>query len=221
MRSTVILLTALIVSTALMISCSSPCPDATKYVVKQQTNTNKASGTNEIVDITQQTASAIPATPTIKQAEAKPEETLKKTVAPGNLPKCVDQFAATKKVWEKMKEAKEYYGDSEYIYDLGDQGYINGNPLEQMGGKPTPVPLFQTWDTAKLDDLKDVRSFISHGAIVKIVSRRRTPEGNWYMVKIMNSGFEHIKGWVPEQLVSKTQAVTSGGFRAGACSTGG
>jgi len=223
MRLTPILLAALIALAALMVSCSSPAPNAENYITKKQAPTNQTAGT-EVIDVTQQGASAVPATPTIKQAEPKPEDILKKTVSPGNLPKCVDQFAAARKVWEKMKEAQQYYGDAEYIYEMGDRGFINGNPMEQMGGKSTPVPLFETWDTTKLNDLKEVKSFISHGAIVRITSRRRTPEGNWYMVKIVNSGFENIKGWVPEKLVSKTQAIPSGsgsGYSAGACSTGG
>jgi hypothetical protein len=110
-------------------SCSSPSSDTSKYFPDEKT------GSGDVVDITAQQGAAIP-TSTIKKAEPKPEDVHKKTVSPGHLPMCVDQFAAAKKVWERMKEANDYYGCPKYKFDIDDKAYINGNPLTEMSESP-------------------------------------------------------------------------------------
>ncbi len=270
MRLTIILSVLVILSLGVLTSCSSPSTDTSKYFPDEQT------GSGDVVDITAQQGSAIP-TSTIKKAEPNPEDVHKKAVSPGHLPKCVDQFAAAKKVWERMKEANDYYGCPRYKFDIGDRAYINGNPLTEMSESPraleerilkeaeliaadpklkaateefqkamesgdalspkamadmkkageklisqmsdiemtascTPVPLLITWDTSKITGVKDVKSWGAHSTIVRIKGRRRGVEGNWYHIRLMKGGIEEMKGWVPENLISTSFDMPTGGY---------
>jgi hypothetical protein len=209
-------LVVLIFVVGLATSCSTPGTES---------NSSALTSDADVVDITAQQASTLPSPIDIKPAIDGVDQ-LKETVSPGNLPKCVDQFSGAKKVWEKMKEVTGYYGEQKYMFDLGDRGYINGNPMTDMGAAVTPVPLFKTWNTEEITGVQEVNDFISHGAMVRVTGRRRSAEGNWYDVKIMSGGLEEIKGWVPEKLISTGRAMPSGGWgnlspTAAACSTGG
>ena len=198
-----------VVILSLVASCSSPSPDAQNYLQKNNVAVGNQSS-NDVVDVTAQTASALP-TGALKTATVpSSEEKLKQTVSPGNLPKCVDQFAGSQKVWEKMKDIKQHYGDSNFQLELGDRGYMNGNPLVDMKAAVSPIPLFETWDTTKLQGIKNVKSFIAHGTQVRILSRHSAPEGNWYLVTTLSGGVKEVKGWAPERLVSSTKAIPMG-----------
>jgi hypothetical protein len=220
MRLALILATVVILS--LTASCSSPSPDAQNYLQKNSVAADNQASSNEVVDVTAQTASALP-TGMVKTAQPAAEDKLKQTVSPGNLPKCVDQFAGTKKVWEKMKDIKQHYGDSNFLLELGDRGFMNGNPLADMKAAVSPIPLFESWDTTKLTGIKNVKSFIAHGTQIRILSRHSAPEGNWYLVTTLSGGVKEVKGWVPEKLVSSTKAIPTGfggvAYQGGACST--
>ncbi|MBU1022802.1 hypothetical protein KKB99_00855 [bacterium] len=121
MRLSVIFSALVVFALVLATSCSAPSTD-TKY---------QPNGTDGVVDITAQQATALP-TSTVKNAVPNPLDAYKTTVSPGNLPKCTTQFDAAKKVWEQMKEVNEFYGDQKYLFDLGDRAYIDGNPLADM-----------------------------------------------------------------------------------------
>jgi len=214
------LILAAVVILSLVASCSSPSPDAQNYLQKNNAVTNQSS--NNVEDITAQIAAALP-TGLLQSAQPAPDERLKQTVSPGNIPKCVDQFAGTKKVWEKMKDIKQHYGDSSFLFELGDRGFMNGNPLVDMKAAVSPIPLFETWDTTKLEGVKEAKSFISHGTQVRVISRHTATEGNWYLVTTISGGIKTVKGWVPEKLVSSSKALPIGfggiAYAGGACST--
>ncbi|MCD6218527.1 hypothetical protein J7L05_11830 [bacterium] len=132
MRLTIIFFALVILSLGVLTSCSSPSSDTSKYFPDEKT------GSGDVVDITAQQGAAIPNS-TIKKAEPKPEDVHKIAVSPGHLPKCVNQFAAAKKVWERMKETNDYYGCPQFKFDIGDKAYINGNPLTEMSESPSAL----------------------------------------------------------------------------------
>jgi hypothetical protein len=109
-----------------------------------------------------------------------------------------------------MAELKKNYGDSPFLFSIGNRVAINGTPLQEMGAKSSPVPLFETWDASKLNGIDQITSLVTNGSTVEILSKRSSNEGNWYYVKITDSGLDVIKGWVPEKLISKLQSVPSG-----------
>jgi hypothetical protein len=121
-------LVALVFVLGLASSCSTP---------GSESNSSALASDKDVVDITAQQASTLPTPVAIKPA-IDSVDNLKETVSPGNLPKCVDQLSGAKKVIEKMKEVTGYYGEQKYTFDLGDRGYINGNPLTDMGAAVTP-----------------------------------------------------------------------------------
>lgn len=282
MRITVLLSILVVLSLGLLASCSSPSNNTSKYF------DNDKIDNSDVPDITAQEASALP-TSTIKKAVENPMDVHKKALSPGHLPKCVDQFAAAKKVWERMKEVNDHYGCPRYKFDIGDRAYINGKPLTEMSESPraleermikemdliekdpklkaaaddfkksmesgeqlspkqmseiqkagkelmlklgapdmvascTPVPLLITWDTTKIKDVSSVINWGTHSTIVRVKGRRRGPEGNWYHIRLIKGGFEEMKGWVPEDLLSTKADGAIGGFvgsSMASCGSGG
>jgi hypothetical protein len=198
-----LLVSLIVIALTAFISCSKPA-QTDKYLGGK---TDIAS--EEPIDITALGASALPTQTAKPQTSALDQ--IKKVVSPGALPKCVDQLAGAQKVWQKMKEVNDHYGTKPYSFDLGSRAYINGNPMTDMGAINSPIPLLKTWDTTKVKDVADVDSWATHGTMVRVEGIRRGPEGNWYMVECITTGLNKTRGWVPEQLVSTTRAISRTG----------
>jgi len=204
MRQSIILFLTAILAAGLISSCSTPSPEAKSYIEKN--TTNQAAGTNEVIDVTKNGTTVVPSSESEK-AEAKAENQLRKTVSPGNYPQCIEQFAAAKKIWEKMADSKKQSGETAFLFSIGDRVSVNGKPLEEMGSKPSPVPMFKTWDTSKLTGIDQIESLVTTGSTVEILSKRSSESGNWYFVTLVDSGIDTIKGWLPEKLVAKLNSV--------------
>jgi len=205
-----VLIIPLIVLLFLAGSCSNPSPEAKKYTSEDKTAaTNQTGNSNEPVDVTSQPNSALSAE-AAKTEKPAPGEELKQVVSPQNFPKAIDQFAAVKKVWEKMKEMKNKGETSPFLFNINDMALINGKPLVDMKALLSPVPLFDTWNTSKIQDIEQVKTLISNGTQVRIISRHIALEGNWYLVTPIDTGIENVKGWLPEKLLADIKPIPQG-----------
>jgi hypothetical protein len=212
MRIYIIILAVL--TAGVLSSCSSPSPEAQNYINNNQETKSAQTSSNpgEAVDVTKQAPTTAP-----NETEAAEKTTtgegLKQVVSPKNFPKAIDQFAGAKKVWESIQVAQKKSGTTPFLYKIEQTAFVNGEPLVQMKAEKTPVPLFITWDTTKIQGIDQIQTLIQSGTQIQIKSRHSSPSGNWYLVTNIDTGMENVKGWIPEKLLSNVNTGTYGGFQ--------
>lgn len=188
MKSKTIILLTLVLFTTFIISCSTPAPPT------------KETDTDIPVDITEQEASTIPQTPAPQDDAA----TMKsfKTVAPENIPKCLTQVETVQKILEKTAAQVAEFGTTKYLFNDKDQVFLNSKPMTDNEGLSSPIPLFTSWDSSKIENLEQVESWVSGNSVVTIKGLRRADDGNWYNVSAGSGTLYEMEGWIHEIFLS-------------------
>ena len=134
----------------------------------------------------------------------------------------IDKDPELKAVWNEFMESrnsgKAPTKEQTKLFKECGEKLMDKLGISESDVSVSPVPLLKTWDTTKVESVTDVNNWGNHGTMVRVKGRRRGPEGNWYHIKLIRSGTDEIKGWVPEKLISSSSTIPGNGFRGTAMS---